>query len=163
MAGPDCDYRKSYPRPKPACADGCESYVRATLPLEHREMFSMKPAPASAARFGIAQRIDRKARAIRDGRGRWKPEEMLAEMKLALPYEGNEDDNSFAEHGCNVRPRARPGGRTHTCRGHPLHNLQIAKQFLRYAYLIMYRPGLGGVWPNRSQSRSPASVSVWHS
>lgn len=57
----------------------------------------MKPEPANAAQRDIVQRIDKKARAIRDGRGRWNLSEILAEMKFAVTHEGNADDDRFAE------------------------------------------------------------------
>ena len=44
----------------------------------------------------IAQRIDDKARAISEGLGRWKPEEILTEMNVTVPHEGNADDYNFA-------------------------------------------------------------------
>ena len=55
------------------------------------------PKPVGEAQRRIAQRIDAKARAIADGRGRWEPGEILTEMKFAVPDEGNAADDDFAE------------------------------------------------------------------
>jgi hypothetical protein len=57
----------------------------------------MGPKPVGEAQEHIAQRIDAKARAIAEGRGRWEAVEILAEMRLAVPDEGNAADDWFAE------------------------------------------------------------------
>jgi hypothetical protein len=57
----------------------------------------MKPEPANEAQKEIVHRIDNKARAIQDGRGRWNLSEILAEIKFAVTHEGNADNDRFAE------------------------------------------------------------------
>lgn len=57
----------------------------------------MKPEAANAAQKEIVHRIDNKARAIRNGGGRWNLSEILAEIKFAVTHEGNADDDRFAE------------------------------------------------------------------
>jgi hypothetical protein len=56
----------------------------------------MEPKPTSKAQEAIVNRIDAKARAIAEGLGRWNPQEILAEMKFAVPYEGTTRDDEFA-------------------------------------------------------------------
>jgi len=55
----------------------------------------MRPEPDNEAQESIADRIDTKAKAIAEGLGRWKPDEILAEMKCAVPQEGSTADDEF--------------------------------------------------------------------
>jgi hypothetical protein len=60
-------------------------------------MSSMKPEPLDTVQRAIAQRIDEKAHVISEGLGRWRPKEILAEINVTVPHEGNADDDRFAE------------------------------------------------------------------
>jgi hypothetical protein len=59
-------------------------------------MPNIRPEPESESQKLIAGRIDGKAKAIAEGSGRWKPGEIIAEMKFAVPIETNRADDDFA-------------------------------------------------------------------
>jgi hypothetical protein len=56
----------------------------------------MKPTPQTAAQKKIADAIDSKARAIADGCGYWNPKEIREKMILAIPSDGEVNDDEFA-------------------------------------------------------------------
>lgn len=55
----------------------------------------MRPEPGNDLQEWLADKVDKKAKAIADGLGRWVPSEMTAKMSIVTPEEGTAEDDAF--------------------------------------------------------------------
>ena len=58
---------------------------------------AIMPEALTGTQRAIASRIDQKARAIAESRGRWDADEVRDEMAIATPHEWTEKDHEFYE------------------------------------------------------------------